>query len=135
MISSKNGSWYKSNSPKTEGAKFQTTGFFMFSCLIRKGTNLGPPDLESSQKGASGDTHIVHFGPHPICLKIPPSLPNRTHHNFATLALQQTLQCSPWQGYIVILLQGHLKMPPLTVTSFSRISELLSLPYWGGFAK
>jgi hypothetical protein len=44
----------------------------VFSCLIRKGTNLGPPDLESSQKGASGDIHIVHFGPHPICLKIPP---------------------------------------------------------------
>jgi hypothetical protein len=48
--------------------------YFVFSCLIRKGTNLGPPDLESSQKGTSSDTHIVYFWPHPICLKIPPFL-------------------------------------------------------------
>jgi hypothetical protein len=87
MISSKNGSWYKSNRPKRRGSNFKPPTFceyFVFSCLIRKGTNLGPPDLESSQKGASSDIHIVHFGPHPICLKIPPSLPYRTHHNFAT---------------------------------------------------
>src|SRR5882724_5744261 len=87
MISSKNGSRYKSNRPKRRGSNFKPPAFreyFVFSCLIRKGTNLGPPDLESSQKGASGDTHIVHFGPLPICLKIPPSSPYRTHHNFAT---------------------------------------------------
>ncbi len=87
MISSKNGSWYKSNCPKRRGSNFKPPAFreyFVFSCLIRKGTNLGPPNLESPRKGASGDTHIVHFGPHPICLKIPPSLPYRTHHNFAT---------------------------------------------------
>src|SRR5258705_4533169 len=87
MISSKNGSWYKLNCPKRRGSNFKPPAFreyFVFSCLIRKGTNLGPPNLESPRKGASGDTHIVHFGPHPICLKIPPSLPYRTHHNFAT---------------------------------------------------
>src|SRR6266481_3538212 len=84
VISLKNGSWYKLNSPKRRGLNFKPPAFreyFVFSCLIKKGTNLGPPDLESSQKGAFGDTHIVNFGP---CLKIPPSLPYRTHHNFAT---------------------------------------------------
>ena len=48
--------------------------YFVFSCLIRKGINLGPPDLESPQKGASGNTHIIHFGPYPICPKITPLL-------------------------------------------------------------
>ena len=48
--------------------------FFSFSSLIRKGTHLGWLDLESPQKDAPGDTHIVHFGPGLICVKIPPSL-------------------------------------------------------------
>jgi len=64
-----------SRTVQTKGVKFQTAGFlwdFVLSCLIRKGTNLGPPDLESSQKAASGDTHIVHFGPHPIWPQNPP---------------------------------------------------------------
>ena len=34
------------------------------SCIIRKGTNLGTPDLEYPCKSASEDTHIVHIGPH-----------------------------------------------------------------------
>jgi hypothetical protein len=75
MISSKNGSWYKLNYPKQKRSNFKLPAlckYFLFSCLIRKNTNLGPPDLEYSQKGASGDTHIVYFGPHPICLDIPP---------------------------------------------------------------
>jgi hypothetical protein len=106
MISSKNGSQYKSNHPKWRRSNFKPLAFreyFVFSCLIRKGTNLGPPDLESSQKGISSDTHIVYFGPHPICLKIPP--PNPIGH---ITTLRQTLQCSLWQqqGYITMRVQG-----------------------------
>ena len=65
---------------ESEEVKFQTAAFceyFVFSCLIRKGINLGPPDLESPQKGASGNTHIFHFSPYHICPKITPSLPYR----------------------------------------------------------
>ena len=43
------------------------------SGLITQGINLEPPDLEFPQKGASGATHIVHFGPHPICATEPPN--------------------------------------------------------------
>ena len=35
---------------------------------------MGTPDLESTQKGAPGDTQIIHFGQDPICAKITPSL-------------------------------------------------------------
>jgi hypothetical protein len=55
----------------------------VFSCLIRKGINLGPPDLESPQKDASGNTHIFHFSPYPICPKITPSLPYRNVANLS----------------------------------------------------
>ena len=40
------------------GQIFKPPGFreyFMFYSLIRKDTNLGPPDLDSPQKSASGD--------------------------------------------------------------------------------
>jgi hypothetical protein len=37
--------------------------YFAFSSPIRKGTNLGPSDLESPQESAPGDTHIIYFKP------------------------------------------------------------------------
>ena len=37
--------------------------YFAFSSPIRKGTNLGPPDLESPQESTPGDTHIIYFKP------------------------------------------------------------------------
>ena len=65
--------------------------YFAFSCLIKKGTNLGPPDSESLRKAAFGDTHIIHFGPHPICPKITTSLSYRTHHNLKLLAVVEKI--------------------------------------------
>jgi hypothetical protein len=46
--------------------------YFGFFGLIRKGTVMGPPDSESTQKCASGDTQIVHFGSNPIYAKNTP---------------------------------------------------------------
>ena len=37
--------------------------YFAFSSPIRKGTNLGPSDLESPQESTPGDTHIIYFKP------------------------------------------------------------------------
>ena len=37
--------------------------YFTFSSPIRKGTNLGPSDLESPQESTPGDTHIIYFKP------------------------------------------------------------------------
>jgi len=37
--------------------------YFAFSSPIRKGTNLGPSDLESPQESAPGDTHTIYFKP------------------------------------------------------------------------
>jgi hypothetical protein len=48
---------------KMEGVKFHTARFhqyFVFSCLIRNSTVMGTPDLESTQKGASGGAQIIH---------------------------------------------------------------------------
>src|SRR5882762_8358096 len=59
MISSKNESGCKSNHPKQRGSNFTPPGFcqyFVFSCLIRNSTVMGTPDLESTQKGAPGDS-------------------------------------------------------------------------------
>jgi len=79
-------SWTYSRSPQKMGLEtcwtvqfgggqiFKLPGFchcFGFSGLIRKVTGLGTPDLESPQKGLSGDTHIFQFGPYPICTKPP----------------------------------------------------------------
>ena len=36
---------------------------YLFSSPIRKGTNLGPSDLESLQESTPGDTHIIYFKP------------------------------------------------------------------------
>jgi len=44
--------------------------YFVFSSPIRKGTNLGPSDLESPQESAPGDTHIIYFKPVLKCSKI-----------------------------------------------------------------
>jgi hypothetical protein len=33
---------------------------------------MGLPDMESTEKGASGDTQIIHFEQDPICIKITP---------------------------------------------------------------
>ena len=35
--------------------------YFAFSNPIRKGTNLGPSDLESPQESTPGDIHIIYF--------------------------------------------------------------------------
>ena len=61
---------------KTEEVKFYTICFSHVFCVfwpVKKGLTFGPPDLEFPQKGTSGDTHIVHFGPHPICATEPPN--------------------------------------------------------------
>ena len=34
---------------------------------------MGLPDTESTEKGAPGDTQIIHFEQDPICIKSPPS--------------------------------------------------------------
>jgi hypothetical protein len=58
MISSKNGSKNRPNHPNQRRLIFKPPGFreyFVFYSLIRKYTNLGPPDLDSPQNYASGD--------------------------------------------------------------------------------
>jgi hypothetical protein len=47
-------------------------GYFVFSHLIRKGTNMGPLDLESPQTGAPENIWIVHFGQDLKCTKSTP---------------------------------------------------------------
>ena len=42
---------------------------------------MGPPDLESIQEGAPGDTQIIHFGQDPICVKITPLRLSTLHGN------------------------------------------------------
>src|ERR1700727_2082205 len=43
--------------------------YFVVSSPIRKGTNLGPSNLESPQESAPGDTHIIYFKPVLKCSK------------------------------------------------------------------
>ena len=60
MIPSQNGSRNMLN----QRSIFKLPGFleyFMFCSLIMKDTNLGPPDLDSPQKYASGDGQIAKF--------------------------------------------------------------------------
>jgi len=44
---------------------------------MRTITNLGPPDSESSQKGAASDTWIIHLKAHFKCIK---NTPFSTHY-------------------------------------------------------
>jgi len=58
MIPSKNGSRNRLNHPNRRRSIFKLPGFheyFAFYSLIREDTNLGPPDLDSPPKYASGD--------------------------------------------------------------------------------
>jgi len=123
MISSKMGlgtSWPIQNGG---GQIFKPPGFcqyFVFSCLIRNGTVMGPPDLESTQKGAPGDIQIDHFGQDPICAKITPftsvlymvtpclvatptphvwPLPGNCQYIITTIKLW--IPATPQQGYMV----------------------------------
>ena len=73
----KNGSRNRLNHPNQRRSNFKPLGFrqyFAFYSLIRKDINLGPPDLDSPQKCASGDICHFHFGSHPICTKNTPSI-------------------------------------------------------------
>src|SRR6266481_6947646 len=73
----KNGSRNRLNHPNQRRSNFKPPGFhqyFAFYSLIRKDINLGPPDLDSPQKCASGDICHFHFGSHPICTKNTPSI-------------------------------------------------------------
>ena len=48
-----------------DNIKFPTAGCSGVFCVlqpIRKGTDIGLPDLESTQKWASGDIYIIHIG-------------------------------------------------------------------------
>jgi hypothetical protein len=56
--------------------------YFAFYSLIRKDTDMGVPDLESTQKCAPNDIYIVHFGQHLIYARNAPLLsPIAQHHN------------------------------------------------------
>ena len=79
-ISLKNGSRYKLNHPNRRRSNFPPLAFcgcFVFFHLIRKGTNMGPLDLESPQTGAPENIWIVHFGQDLKCTKNTPPLPRR----------------------------------------------------------
>src|SRR5882762_4286992 len=73
MTLSKNGSRNMLNRSIWRRSNFETARVLSFPCLIRKVTNLGTLDLESSQKGLSSDIHIFQFEPYPICTKNPPT--------------------------------------------------------------
>src|ERR1700676_3189389 len=73
MTLSKNGSRNMLNHSIWRRSNFETARVLSFPCLIRKVTNLGTLDLESPQKGLSGDIHIFQFEPYPICTKNPPT--------------------------------------------------------------
>src|SRR5882762_10348252 len=74
MTLSKNGSRNMLNHSIWRRSNFETARVLSFPCLIRKVTNLGTLDLESSQKGLSSDIHIFQFEPYPICTKNPPHI-------------------------------------------------------------
>src|SRR5882762_9080715 len=73
---------------KVRRSNFLTLAFheyFVFSCLIRKGTNLGPAD-------SSGDTYYRSILVHILYLsKSPPSLSYRTHHNLQPFAVVEKI--------------------------------------------
>src|SRR6202051_5412468 len=68
MTLSKNGSRNMLNHSIWRRSNFETARVLSFPCLIRKVTNLGTLDLESPQKGLSGDIHIFQFEPYPMCI-------------------------------------------------------------------
>src|ERR1700733_7392532 len=56
--------------------------YFAFYSLIRKGTYIWLPDLESTQKCASTDIYIVHIGRVPYTTRNHPHCPPiEKHHN------------------------------------------------------
>ena len=60
------------------GQIFKPPGFhqyFAFFSLIRNGAMMGPPDLESTHKDASGDTHIIYFRQFQMCWNHPNNSP------------------------------------------------------------
>jgi hypothetical protein len=65
IISLKNGSRYKLNHLKWRWLNFKPLGFHKYFAnfgLIRNGTMMRSPDLESAQINGTGDTYIIHFG-------------------------------------------------------------------------
>ena len=130
-ISLKNGSRYKLNHPNWRRSNFPLLafrGYFVFSHLIRKGTNMGPLDLESPQTGAPKNIWIVHFGQDFKCTKNTPPPPpplQRTQYDHPLLPVIMryiAIASSRWHSHY----PGQAQIPDLEAIDNPEITVRLS---------